>query len=198
MIYETLQILKEQLNGYLDAAGLGKNVILENVAMLESGSDGASDLEGKVILSLLNIDEEKTLKNIATVQVNNNKADYKNPPLHLNMFFMVSAYCDSYDNSLMAISKTMEFFQSKKLFTSANTIFDRTEVPNSFSEEFKFIVDLFTPGFEIWNQIWSNLGGRQLPSVIYKVKLLEIDANKKLGSTSLVTTIEGTLNDINL
>lgn len=197
MIYETLQILKEQLDGYLDAAGLGKIVILDNVAMLESGSDVADGLEGKVIISLLNIDEEKTLKNTSAVQVNNNRAEYKNPPLHITLFFMVSAFCDSYANSLMAISKTMEFFQGKNLFTSANTIFDRTEVPEAFSDEFKFVVDLYTPGFEIWNQIWSNLGGRQLPSVIYKVKLLEIDANKKLASGALITQINGTLNDIN-
>jgi len=197
MLYETLQILKEQLDGYLDAAGLGKIVILDNIAMLESGSDNASDLEGKVIISLLNIDEEKSLKNIAAVQLRNNQAEYKNPPIHISMYFIVSAYCDSYDNSLLAISKTMEFFQGKKLFTSSNTIFDRTEVSEAFSEDFKFVVDLYTPGFEIWNQIWSNLGGRQLPSVIYQVKLLEIDAGKSLGNSAVITQINGTLNEIN-
>ncbi len=197
MIYETLQIIKDQLDAYLDAAGLGKIVTLDNVALLESGNDNASELEGKVIISMLNIDEEKSLKNTSSIHVQNNQAEYKNPTLHLNLYFMVCAFCDSYDNSLMAISKTLEFFQGKQLFTAANTIFDRSEVPSAFAESFRFTTELYTPGFETWNQIWSNLGGRQLPSVIYKAKILEIDAKKKLGHTSLITQINGTLNDSN-
>lgn len=197
MIYETLQILKEQLEKYLDAAGLGKIVTLDNVAMLESGSDGASDLEGKVIITLLNIEEENTLKNIPAVKVVNNKAVYSNPPVNINLFFLVSAYCDSYDNSLMSISKTIEFFQGKRVFTSANTVYNRSNASLDVLDQFKFVLELYTPGFEMWNHIWGTLGGRQLPSVIYKAQLIQIESNKKLGSAELITQISGNLNDTN-
>lgn len=197
MIYGTLQILKEQLDAYLDEAGLGKLVVLDNVAMLESGSDTAGNLEGKVIITLLNIEEEKTLKNVPLVRVVNNKAEYSNPPVNVNLFFLVSAYCQTYDKSLLSISKTIEFFQGKRVFTSANTVYSRTNVPPNILDQFKFVVELYTPGFEVWNHIWGTLGGRQLPALIYKVQLLKIESDKILGSSELITQISGKLNDIN-
>jgi len=197
MIYESLQILKEQLDQYLDSAGLGKIVVLDNVAMLESGSDNASDLEGKVIITLLNIEEENTLKNSPAVKVVNNKAEYSNPPVNLNLFFMVSANCDSYDNSLISISKVVEYFQGKRVFTSTNTIYNRGNASLDVPDHFKFTIELYTPGFEIWNHIWGTLGGRQLPSVIYKVQLIQIDSNKKLASSELITQVSGEIKGIN-
>lgn len=197
MIYETLQILKEQLENYLDAADLGKNVVLDNVAMLESGSDSASDLEGKVILTLLNIEEESALKNVPSVKVVNNNAEYSHPPIRLNLYLMVSAYRDSYDTSLMNISKTIEFFQSKRVFTPSNTIYKRESASLDDLEDFKFVIELYTPGFEVLNHIWGTLGGRQLPSVMYKVQLIQIKRDKVLAVTPVISEVNGSLNDIN-
>lgn len=197
MIYETLQILKEQLEKYLDAAGLGKIVVLDNVAMLESGSENASDLEGKVIITLINVEEEITLRNAPAVKVVNNKAEYSNPPVNLNLYFIVSANCDSYDNSLISISKTIEYFQGKSVFTSANTIYNRSNVSFGVLDYFRFVIDLYTPGFEALNHIWGTLGGRQLPSVMYKAQLIQIESNKKLASSGVITQVSGELNDIN-
>lgn len=196
MIYETLQILKEQLDTYLNNAGLGNIVVLNNIAMLESGSDSASDLEGKVIISLINIDEERSLKNVPAVKLVNNQAEYANPPVNLNLFIMISAYCDSYENSLLSISKTIELFQGKRVFTSANTVYKRTSASMVALDSFKFILELYTPSFEIWNHIWGTLGGRQLPAVIYRVQLIKIDAEKTLASNALITEINGTLNNL--
>ncbi|WP_303924296.1 DUF4255 domain-containing protein [Draconibacterium sediminis] len=197
MVYETLQILKEQLENYLDNAGLGKIVVLENLALLDSGSDKAKNLEGKVIISLLSVQEESTLKNLPTSHVVNNKAEYYNPAVNINLFFMVSANCEMYSNSLISITKTLEYFQGKKVFTAQNTAYNRSNVSMQELDDFKFVVDLYTPGFEVWNQIWGTHGGRQLPSVIYKVQLLQVDRRKKQASTELITKVKGTLKDIN-
>ncbi|WP_319481063.1 DUF4255 domain-containing protein [uncultured Draconibacterium sp.] len=197
MVYETLQILKEQLEKYLDDAGLGKIVVLENLALLDSGTDKAKNLEGKVIISLLSVQEESTLKNLPTSHVVNNKAEYYNPAVNINLFFMVSANCDIYSNSLISITKTLEYFQGKKVFTAQNTVYNRSNLSMQELDDFKFVVDLYTPGFEVWNHIWGTHGGRQLPSVIYKVQLLQVDRRKKQASTELITKIKGTLKDIN-
>ncbi|WP_319502418.1 DUF4255 domain-containing protein [uncultured Draconibacterium sp.] len=197
MVYETLQILKEQLEKYLDDAGLGKIVVLENLALLDSGTDKAKNLEGKVIISLLSVQEESTLKNLPTSHVVNNKAEYYNPAVNINLFFMVSANCDFYSNSLISITKTLEYFQGKKVFTAQNTVYNRSNLSMQELDDFKFVVDLYTPGFEVWNHIWGTHGGRQLPSVIYKVQLLQVDRRKKQAGTELITKIKGTLKDIN-
>lgn len=197
MIYETLQILKEQLEAYFEEVGLGKILILENIALWESGHKNAPNVEDKVAITLINTKEEAILKNIPHVKIINNKTEYKNPPIHLNLFVLVSANCDSYDKSLRSISKTIEFFQGKKIFTSSNTIYNRTNVAFDVLEHFKFVLDLYTPSFEELNNIWGTLGGRQLPSAIYKVQLIQIERDKKLSSSELITHVGGDLHDIN-
>jgi len=197
MIYETLQILKEQLEVYFSDEGLGKIIALENIALWESGSEDASKVTGKVILTLINIEEESSLRNLPNYKVNNGKTEYKNPPVHLNLFLLISANCDTYDKSLRSISKAIEFFQGKKVFTSANTVYNRTNVAFDILDSFKFILDLYTPSFEELNYVWGTLGGRQLPSVIYKIQLIQIEQDKKLAESEVINSISEDLNEMN-
>ncbi len=197
MIYETLQILKEQLENYFTEIGLGKIIVLENIALWESGSDDALKLSDKVVFTLLKLEEEVTLKNSPHFTVKDSKTEYKNPPVHLNLYLLISANCDTYDKSLRSISKTIEFFQGKKIFTSANTVYDRTNVSFDVLDYFKFNLELYTPSFEELNNIWGTLGGRQMPSVIYKVQLIKIERDKKLAASEVITHIGGNLKDFN-
>ena len=64
MVFEVIQIIAEQVNNYLDEIGLEKTVVAENIAFLESQNETVSgNLEDKVALTLINLDEEATLKN---------------------------------------------------------------------------------------------------------------------------------------
>ncbi len=195
MIYETLQILKEQLDKYLIDEGMGKIVVLENIALWESGSIDAAKIENKVVLTLLKMEEETTLRNVPNFKVTAGKTEYKNPPVHLNLYLIISANCETYDKSLRSISKTIQFFQGKKIFTSTNTVYNRTNVAFDLLDHFKFVVELFTPGFEELNHIWGTLGGRQMPAVIYRIQLIKLERDKKLSGAPAITNISGTLND---
>ena len=197
MIFETLQIIKEQLEAYLITAGLGKIVILDNIALWQSGSDDATRLEGKVVLTLLKMDEEATLKNLPNYLVRDGKTEYRNPPVNLNLYLLVSANCETYDKSLRSISKTIQFFQGKKVFTSTNTVYNRTNVAFDVLPQFRFNLELYTLSLEQLNYVWGTLGGRQLPSVIYKIQLIEIEQDIKLATSGVITHIGGDLNDIN-
>lgn len=197
MIYEALQIISEQLDKYLSDEGLNNLVVLENIALLESASENADNLKGKVVLTLLNLQEESALRNTPNYKVKDGKTEYKNPPVHLNFYLLISANCDTYDKSLRCLSKTIQFFQGKKVFTSTNTVYNRTNVAFDVLNYFKFILELYTLNLEELNYVWGTLGGRQLPSVIYKVQLLEIEQDIKLAASGVITHIGGDLNDIN-
>jgi len=175
MVYEALQIIGEQLNLYLSSKGLNNLIALENIALLETSSENSDRVANKVVLTLINLDEEKTLKNLPNYKViNKQTTEYKNPPISLNLYLLISANCNTYVNSLRSISKTIEFFQGKSIFTSENTTYT---IKDDFDvlDTFKLIVNLYTPSFEELNHIWGTLGGRQLPSVIYQIQLIEID-----------------------
>lgn len=185
MIYEALQIISEQLDNYLSAEGLSNLVKLENIALIETTAENSDKVNGKLVLTLINIDEEKTLKNLPNFTViNKQSTEYRNPPIHLNLYLLISANCNTYVNSLRSISKTIEFFQGKSTFTSENTTYTTKEDFDTLSS-FKLIVNLYTPSFEELNHIWGTLGGRQLPSVIYQIQMVEID-RKVLTATGPV------------
>jgi len=193
MIYEALQIISEQLNNYLSAAGLSNLVALENVGMLETSAENTERLSGKVALTLINLEEEPTLKNQPHFKVIDKlTTEYRNPPVNMNIYLLVSANCNTYTNSLRAISKTIEFFQGKKVFTSENTTYEAKEDFDPIGS-FKLIVELYTASFEQMNHVWGTLGGRQLPSVIYKIQLVEIDRKALLGAEKVILHVNDTL-----
>ncbi|MCE5204587.1 MAG: DUF4255 domain-containing protein [Porphyromonadaceae bacterium] len=195
MLYESMHILKEQLDEYFSDIGLSRTTELQNIALWESGKDDESKLSEKLIITLLRLEEEATLKNSPHIKINENKTEYRNPPIHLNLYLLIAANFKNYDTSLISISKVIEFFQGKKIFTSSNTVYNRDNVAFEVMDDFRFILEIYSPSFEELNNIWGTLGGRQMPSVIYKVQLIQIERDKKLAESELITHIGGTLND---
>lgn len=194
MIFEVIEIISEQVNTYLDECGLDKSVVPENIALIESQNETAtSNLLDSVALTLLNIHEEATLKNFPNHSQENNKTIYKNSVINLNLYLLFSANRTNYVNSLNDISKIIEFFQGKKLFTQANTVFNRSSVTMSNIENFKFAVELYTPTFEELNFIWGTLGGRQFPSALYKISLIQIERNIAARQGTTVSGYESNL-----
>jgi Pvc16 N-terminal domain len=192
MIFEVIQIISEQVNNYLFEIGLEKTVVPENIAFLESQNETvAENLEDKVALTVINLDEESTLKNFPNHSIENSKTVYKNSVINLNLYLLFSANRIIYINSLNDISKIIEFFQGKKLFTQANTIYNRNNIAMSNIDNFRFTVELYTPTFEELNYIWGTLGGKQLPSALYKVSMIQIERNIAQGEGSLINQVKG-------
>lgn len=193
MIFEVLQIITEEINHFFDTEIEEKPVSLDNIAFVESeiGEDTGMN---NIILSLLHTEEESTLKGISNYGIEGTKVLYKNNKIYLNLYIMFSANRTKYTESLKSVSKVIEFFQSKKVFTQSNTHFDRALEGMDKIKNFKFMVELFTPSFEEMNFIWGTLGGKQYPSIIYKVSVLEIERNILHSEGSVITEINGDLN----
>lgn len=193
MIFEIIQIITEQVNNYLVEIGLDKSVVAENIAFLESQKDDVADLlKDGVALTVINLAEEATLKNFPNHAIENAKTIYKNSIINLNLYILFSANRDKYVNSLKDISKIIEFFQGKRLFTQANTIYNRSSSAMSNVDNFRFTVELYTPTFEELNYIWGTLGGKQLPSALYKVSMIQIERNIVQAEGQLIGEFSGT------
>lgn len=192
MVFEVIQIIAEQVNSYLDEIGLEKTVVAENIAFLESQNEIVSgNLEDKVALTLINLDEEATLKNFPNHSIENTKTIYKNSVINLNLYLLFSANRNIYINSLNDISKIIAFFQGKRLFTQANTIYNRNNIAMANIDNFRFSVELYTPTFEELNYIWGTLGGKQLPSALYKVSMIQIERNIAQAEGQLINKFKG-------
>jgi hypothetical protein len=175
MIHPVLKFLAEQLNAYIDEVkktGDGIEapfVILQNISRLD---EDALKTTNKVLVSLLNIAEESSLKNNPDhTRIKNDMVSYGNPPLNINLFLMVTSFMTNYENALIYLSYVLTFFQGKYTFNLKNST---TEV-EGLPEDFHIILDLYTLSFEQLNYVWSTLGGKQHPFICYKVRLLKME-----------------------
>lgn len=186
MIRKALESIRGELNLYLDPANLPAAaddvVLLANIAHAES----AKLPDDKVLMSLINIEEEFTLKNGSFYKKTDSTTILKhNPTVHLNMYvlFAINAINETkYFNALIYVSKIIAFFQRKPVFISANT-------PNLDPKIEKLIVELFSPNFEQLNHLWGMLGGKSMPSVMYKVRMVMIE-DTQTEPSSVITEIE--------
>ncbi|MDR9366948.1 MAG: DUF4255 domain-containing protein [Balneolaceae bacterium] len=173
MIKQTLEYLTEEL-----AFGLGLDIAdvnLDNLKKLQE--ENAQGL----IISLLNVEEESTLKNSPHFIRKNNQLLYKEPPVFLNLNILMAFEFVDYGTSLQRLSETVDFLQGKRWFTSENAR-DDNPFPNGVH---KLILDLQHLSFEQMNHIWSISGGSQFPSLLYKVRLVKIQPQDEVAGPEI-------------
>lgn len=195
MIYQTLEILTTQINKHLRTkTNDDSELILENIAKQDDAT--ITKLKDRVVVTLLNMEEESTLKNIPNTSINDGKIIYKNNKINLNIYVLFASNRTAYDKALISIHNIIAFFQSKKVFTQANTPITSSNSLINNLKEFKFTVELFTPSFEQLNYIWGTLGGKSVPSVVYRISSIEIVSNTINETGPLITNVSGDFKDI--
>ena len=189
MLFKSLDFLREQLTIYLSdklpenqGLVLKDLVKLENIAVLDETAIKNSD---SIFISLVNIAEETTLKNIPHYEKAFPNTIYRNPPIYLNLFILFSAVFKKYDIGLILLSHTIRFFQGKHVFDHKNS---STEVKDL--DEFNIIMDLYSPSFEQANYLWSTLGGKQHPYVLYKLRLAEMKRENRSEERGIVKEVQ--------
>lgn len=167
------------------AAPLSESVMLSNIVNSdESASMGLPN--NKLVLSLICIEEERQLKSQEHYSRNTNGAIFSsNPELRFNLYVMFAAHFDHehYDEGLKALSLILRFFQGKN-------VFDAKQYPDLGDDLKRLIVDLHTQPIEQQSQLWQAMGGKFLPSIMYKVRMLTINEGVSGIETAPVSEIE--------
>ena len=167
-------------------------VVVGNVANVDDPNQGNS-LDEKVILSLINAEEESTLRNELYYQKSNNSTFYQNPPVYLNLYLLFSVNITPYKDAIRQLSKVVEFFQGKRFFNQNNTpITVDMDVDIAVGEEYKFSADLFSLSLESSVNLWSNLNSKQLPNVIYKIRVAPVERSSITATRGVI--LENQLN----
>lgn len=187
MIYDTLKFLSEEVNRYLS---LKMGVLAEprlkigNVSLaFDNTLLGENSLAGKAILSLVNVEEDKVAKQQENYSRTDSATQYKSPPLYLNLYILFSINKPEYDDCLKWLGHIMQFFQHQQVFTPITHPGLDPKIP-------RVVVDLFSLNFEQVNHLWSTLGGKYLPSVLYKVRQISVDENLTISESGFIKDIQ--------
>ncbi|TVR38446.1 MAG: DUF4255 domain-containing protein [Bacteroidia bacterium] len=189
MLYPVLNFLAEQMNLYIDQVKSDADTIASPVAVLDNIARlSEDDLESKnnILLSLVNISEETTMKNDpGHVIMNNDLVKYDNPPVNLNLSLLVTSCMTNYDHALIYLSHVITFFQGKHIFTRQNSV---TQV-DGLPEAFKIVLDLQTLTMEQVNYLWSTLGGKQHPFACYKARILQLERDSTVETRGVIRQV---------
>jgi len=193
MIGPAVALVLRELNAFIRASdnsapGVPDVVVADNISQLDH-SPTANALENQLVLTLLNMDEEPTLKNGETAFRNPaGEVEYRNRPTFLNVTLLFSANFRNYTTALLRLSQTVTFFQYKRRFTMANS---PGPIPGlDPSAEFDLTLNLLSLTLEEINHVWGALGGRALPFAAYRGRLVVVEHAEAAMSGGDITTID--------
>jgi len=163
MIDLVVKVVASELNEFFRLKfGIKEDRVIISNLVNQDGSPSVKD-DNRLILSLVLIQEEKIVNNI-------NQTYSK--PVYLNVFLLFSASFNEKLNldALKFLTAVISFFQNKHTFNKQNT----SNLGNGID---KLTFEIFNQSIQEQSNLWSTLGAKYMPSILYKVRILKIDEN---------------------
>jgi len=182
MLQETLQFLGDQISTFLLARTGSDAVKVKPSRVVDEAGKYAFD-EDSLCASIINIEEEHAVKSQLprNTLVDGQQVELQ-PDVKLNLHVLVAANFKKYDVALKYLSLVLTYFQSHQSFTA-------DAYPTLDARIERLRVELLTLTYEQLNQIWAFIGGKQLPSVVYKVRMVTIQDEAQTEIRPPITAI---------
>ncbi|MGB5818619.1 MAG: DUF4255 domain-containing protein [Saonia sp.] len=188
MFRTALEFIKRELDQYIvdreqDPANYTPGNVVDLLPVVQPNGDLNIDENAHVTLMLVGIEEErKEGKRPHYMTTDDSRMKKLNPPIDLNIFLLFIASNGNYETALRDCSSIVAFFQANPVFDpekfpALNTsAVDPTNKPWQLIERLSF--RLQDMSFEQQNNLWAMLGGKYIPSVVYKVNMLTVFETK--------------------
>jgi hypothetical protein len=183
MINKALQFTSDTLNQFLkNRFTLDETKVILNKLIDSNGQIPAIN-QNKVVISLINIERETTKAyNIRNHQVSDGSFININPAERFNIDILISANFDDYSETLKFLNAVILFFQINTSL-SVNT---SSAIPKGL-DKLEFDIEKLT--YQQMNNLWTAMGAKYQPSVIYKMRLLTIQGFEAEGFVGAVSAM---------
>jgi hypothetical protein len=174
LIGEALRLIVRELDSALQRQAPGGGSLAALTNLVDANGAAVPEAAEKVAVFIVNISREDIPTRSPRVMPGNGQNfTQQQPPVHLSLQVMCAANFSgsTYDEALKRISGTVEFFQGCPLFTAQNT----PGLPDGIAQLTMEIENLDAADL---SHVWTIHGGRYLPSVLYRMRVLSIDAGR--------------------
>lgn len=163
MIFQATDIIRSELTNNGIGAELG------NIGEILSSSTHSADTN--IVISLINIEEDRVSRDPQNYIRNGTEVIYKNPAINLYLTLLFTSVRDNggYGLALQSLQNLIGFFQKKYVFDHSNT----TGLDPGIE---KLILDMISMNVEQLQLLWSMLGGKYHPSIAYRMRMITIDS----------------------
>ena len=189
MIKTALKFLVDTYNNQnVWIEGTNHKLVLGNIGFREQfvqngqGTPLANGITADLRLSLISVDEERILKNTPHIRRSALSHEYKKPPLYANLYLLITANYghegNTHEDGLEALSRVVAFFQERPILAFR-------EYSNSLSadvlekhSDLQIEMELQSMSLEEIYHLWGVLGGKILPSVMYRARIVPIEEDR--------------------
>jgi len=174
MIAKTLTFITDLLNQELKMNFGFKDDRVVASSLVNPDGSMPSNAENKIVISLVNLEHETVMKSMGNYVTDGGKGYGKvAPSVKLNLYILVSANYDS--SNYIEATKILSFIIG---VLQANPYFTKQMNPEMQSPVEKLTFEIFNLPINELSHIWSGIGAKYVPSIIYKVRMLTIQEDK--------------------
>lgn len=159
MISNVLSVIADKLNDSLGNrfSQTGELVMLSSLNNLDG--DDSADLQNKLLITVANIEQERTSHVSRTPR----------KPINVYLYLMLSSNFQqsNYQEGLKLLSAAISFFQY-------NPVLNHQNAPELEDPVEKLVFEMVNLNIQELSQIWGVHGGKYLPSVLYKTRMVTI------------------------
>ncbi len=164
-------------------------VQLANIATL-TDDDAAIEDKAAIVLSIVNIEEDKAMKNQSIYREPNKVTGeierYKKPAQNLILSVLFTSFNKDntmYLSGMDKLEEVIRFIQSNNVYYyrydfGLKEQTDPTLTPAEKENSDKIILDMVSLKTDQANQLWSYLGSKYMTSVLYSLRIIYIQSDK--------------------
>lgn len=171
MIDKALLFIKDVLNQEFQLAMDLKDDPVVISSLINPDGSVASTAENKIVISIINLEHETAVKSHQNYYREGGEAGFgkTRPPVFLNVYLLISANYDSnnYMEANKRLSRVITTFQGHSFFT-------KQDYPAMEDPLEKLTFEIYNLPINELSHIWSGIGAKYVPSIIYKVRMLTL------------------------
>ena len=181
-----MKFVRDALDSYLVTHHSQEKGVVELNRLVTHDGELAGKNQNKIIVSMVNLEYETSRQFYGGRVPDGKEIARVNPTQHFNIQTLLCASFDDYQESLKLLAAAIGFFQqypalNRALFPDMPAGLDllQLEIENaSLSDTYN---------------LWSSLGAKYLPSVIYKIRHVAVDGEKITEAGYRVGQIAGSV-----
>jgi hypothetical protein len=188
MIDRAVSLVVNRLNQHLRQRFQISDDIVAATGLTDVDGRPAPDARNRLVVFVCGLFEETSARGVSVRSSGGStRAAVTAESIYLNVDLMFASNFDpgNYLESLKVLSQAVEFFQT-------TPVFDHVNAPEMDGRLDRLGLEMVNLSTDATNQIWSMHGGRYLPSVVYRMRLIAIRGGDMKAEDFLIRTPEGT------
>lgn len=185
MIHHAVGLVANRLNQHLKVRLQSPDDLVAVSTLTDHEGKPAAQVRNRLVLFVTDICEETAARSVQPRRTSGDRMAVTAQPVHLNVFFMTCANFDpqNYLEALKVLSHSVQFFQSNQLLNQQNA----PEMPPGLEQ---LNCEINNLAEDTNSHLWGIHGGRYVPSVHYKMRLITIDSDTLIEEQPLVTGVD--------